>query len=176
MNDAVVREFTLFRAVPRGFVWFSGPLLAVVVVLLLVRLAPASGPAIQVGWQDGLSAAQRQSLERRLHLVAPTYREGRLWDYVLSDTLQSNLWMLTHVPMITDVSFIGENPLRSTGALMIRLYGPYAVQSFICLALGLLVLTGSFAPTRGWRQGYFACASALFVVGWIACELPLHAS
>ncbi|MSO83570.1 MAG: hypothetical protein EXQ53_09795 [Acidobacteria bacterium] len=59
---------------------------------------------------------------------------------------------------------------------MIRMVGPFAVQPFICLALGLLALMGSCAPTRGWRQGYFASACVLFVVAWIACELPLRAS
>ena len=176
MTDDVALESARLRPVPRRLVWLLGPLIAVIVILVLVRLVPASGPMIEVSWRNTLPVAQRQTLERRLHLVNPTYLEGTRWGYVLDDASQSNLWMLAHLPTITGVRFIGENPLRSTGPLIIRLEGPYAVQSFICFALGLLVLTGSFAPTRGWRQSYFACACALFVVGWIACELPLRAS
>ncbi len=164
------------RPSPRRLVWLVGPVLAVVVILVLVRLVPASGRAIEISWRDTLPVAERQALERRLHLVNPTYREGTRWNYVLDDVSPSNLWVLSHLPTITAISNIGENPLRSTGPLIIRLVGPYAVQSFICFALGLLVLAGSFAPTRGWRQSYFACACAFFVVGWIACALPLLAS
>lgn len=164
------------RPLPRKLVWLSAPLLAVIVVLVLVWLVPASGPAIQVSWSHSLSVGQRQSLERRLHLINPTYREATSWSYILDDTSPSNMWMLVNLPTIDATTFISGDPPRSSGPLIIRLAGPYAVQSFICLALGLLVLTGSFTPTRRWRQSYFACACALFVVGWIACELPLVAS
>ena len=64
------------RPSPRRLVWLVGPVLAVVVILVLVRLVPASGRAIEISWRDTLPVAERQALERRLHLVNPTYREG----------------------------------------------------------------------------------------------------
>ena len=148
-------------------------MLAIIVVLGLVWLVPASGPAVQVSWSDSLDVAQRQSSERRLHLVNPTYREGTSWGYILDDTSQSTVWMPGRV-IAPDIA--AGSRLGSIGPPIVRLVGPYAVQSFICLALGLLVLMGSFAPTRRWRQSYFACACALFVVGWISCDLPLRPS
>jgi hypothetical protein len=159
----------------RELAWLSGPVIAVLVVTALVYALPTSGVALQIRWSGSVDAAQRQSLERRVHLINATFIEGTRWGYILDDTSPANVAAVQGLPGDNQVTFLEGDPPRAVGPAIIRMAGPLAVQSYICLALGLLMLTGSAAPTRGWRQSYFVTACIVFIAAAIACELPVRA-
>jgi hypothetical protein len=154
----------------------AGPAFAVTAVAALVCFLPTSGPAVQIRWNSSVEAARRELLERRLGLINPTLIEETRWGYVLDETSPRNVAMIANLPFASDVNFIQGDPPRLDGPSIIRMAGPLAVQSYVCLVLGGLMLIGSLAPTRGWRQGYFFTACALLLAGAIWTELPLRAS
>ena len=162
---------------PAARVWLAGPVLAATVVTFLIALVPASGTAVQVRWNDqSVDSAQRAMLERRLQLLNPSYLGGTKWGYILGDPSPQNVALLANTPGALDVDFIERDPPRAVGASIVRMLGPYAVQSLVCLAVAVLLLAGSFAPVRAWRQAYFFSAGAMFAAAWMWCLLPVQAS
>ena len=161
---------------PGALVWLAGPVLAAMVVALLMARVPASGRAVQVRWNDQfVDAAERQTLERRLQLLNPVYLGGTKWGYILGDPSPENVALLANASGALDVDFIERDPPKAVGASIIRMAGPFAVQSLVCLAVAVLLLAGSFAHTRAWRQAYFFTACAMFAAAWTWCLLPVHA-
>ena len=52
--------------------------------------------------------------------------------------------MIANLPGVNDMDFVERNPPRLTGRSIIRMYGPFALQSLISLVLAVLVVAGSF--------------------------------
>ena len=129
-----------------------------------------------IRWRSDVPADTRAALEQRLHLLNPTQIEGSRWGYILGDRSPANVAMLAGVPGATAVEFVDGDPPQLNGPSIIRMAGPFAVQSYIALGLGLFVLLGSFAPTRRLRQVYVLGACALLAVSWVLCPLPVSAS
>jgi hypothetical protein len=93
---------------------------AVGLVLLAAALAPAArviagppGALVHVRWQPSVTAADRQALEQRFHLVDGELLDAATWRYDLIDPSSDNLSALVSEPAAADT----HNINRSTGSL-----------------------------------------------------------
>lgn len=165
------------RQSTRVSAWLIGPLVAAVGIAGLLFLVPTQGRAVHVRWREDVSADQREELERRLHLVNPTDAGDGYVGYVLDDTSPAHVRLLIGQPEIEGTRYVIDGPpLRLSGPFIIRMAGPFAVQSLVCLIVGVLLLRGSYAPSVRWRQWYVASACVLFGIACVAAELPVRAS
>jgi hypothetical protein len=149
------------------FFWGSAPILVAAIVIAAAWMTPTSGPAVRIRWNQSVDPARRVSLEERLRLVNRTYLGGTRWGYIAADPGRTSAAMLGAVAGAEEVEL---------GPPIIRMMGPFAIQSFICLLLAVLMFIGALAPTRRWRQAYFLVACALFLAGWTSVVLPVRAS
>jgi hypothetical protein len=165
-------------AYPRwaGFRWYAPPAIAAVLAVVLLSVLPASGPIVYLDWKPTVDAQTRERLERNLHLHAPTHTGGTRWGYILADTSEGNVSRLLALPEVAGRSGLEADPPRAAGKPIIRLAGPFAVQSFIGLLAGCLLIIGAWAPSTRTRQAYFLVASAILVIGWTVARLPDVAS
>ena len=93
---------------------------AVGLVLLAAALAPAArgiagprGALVHVRWQPSVTAADRQGLEQRFHLVDGELLDAATWRYDVTDPSSDNLSALVSEPAAADT----HNINRSTGSL-----------------------------------------------------------
>jgi hypothetical protein len=137
-----------------GSPWYAPPAIAAVLAVALFILLPASGPIVYLAWKPTVDAPTRQRLERDLHLLAPTHTFGTRWGYIVGDTSERNVRKLLALPEVEASSGLIADPPRAAGRSIIRLAGPFAVQSFIGLLAGSLLLIGARAPSTRTRQAY----------------------
>jgi hypothetical protein len=165
-------------AYPRwaGSPWYAPPAIAAVLAVVLLILLPASGPIVYLAWKPTVDAQTRQRLERDLHLLAATHTGGTRWGYIVGDTSERNVRTLLALPEVDGRSGLIADPPRAAGRSIIRLAGPFAVQSFVGLLAGCLLLIGAGAPSTRTRQAYFIVASGMLLIGWRVATLPDVAS
>ena len=165
-------------AYPRraGFPWYAPPAIAAVLAVVLLIVLPASGPIVYLAWKPTVDAQTRQRLERDLHLHAPTHTGGTRWGYIVGDTSERNVRRLLALPEVEGRSGLIADPPRAAGKSIIRLAGPFAVQSLLGLLAGCLLMIGAGAPSTRTRQAYFLVSSAILVIGWRVATLPDVAS
>src|SRR5687768_1004206 len=159
-----------------GSPWYAPPAIAALLAVALFILLPASGPIVYLAWKPTVDAQTRQRLERDLHLLAATHTGGTRWGYIVGDTSERNVRKLLALPEVEGRSGLIADPPRAAGRSIIRLAGPFAVQSFIGLLAGCLLLIGARAPSTRTRQAYFLVSSTILAIGWRVATLPDVAS
>ena len=155
-----------------GFRWYAPPAIAAILTIILLRVLPASGPVVYLEWQPTVDAPTRMALERELHLSAPIHTGGTRWGYILTDTTEANVSRLLAQPEVSGRSGLRDDPPRAAGIKVIRLAGPFAIQSLIGLLAGILLLVAAAAPSTRMRQAYFLVAVACVALAWSVARLP----
>ncbi len=75
-------------------------------------LTTTPAPAIHVGWRAGLSAAERESRERRYLLVNPEQLRETWWAYDLLETSPENIRALVTDPAVVDTQELDQLGMR----------------------------------------------------------------
>ncbi len=74
----------------------------------LVRIAPPSGPRINVRWADDVSDEARRALEQSRGLVSPRQTDGSTWSYVPLNIERPDIRTLINDPAVLDTHGINR--------------------------------------------------------------------
>jgi hypothetical protein len=74
----------------------------------LARIAPPSGPRINVRWADNLSDEARRALEQSRGLVSPVHTDGSTWSYVPLHIERADIRTLINDPAVLDTHGINR--------------------------------------------------------------------
>ena len=130
----------------------------------------------QAGQKLEVAEEARRSIEQQFDLINPMFLGQTRWGYIFDNRSPDGLLRLTQAFGVDKLTFIDGNPPALTGPTIVRMAGPFAVQSFVSLGLGLLIIFGSYAPAASWRRAYLLLACGLLSSSWYLCQLPISSS
>jgi len=156
-------------------------LLALVLLAGIWFATKETAPSIHVRWRAGLSAEDRQALERRFALVQPQFLERETWAYDLLDTSRQNVESLVRHPDVDDTHEIDreafrvrpEAPRGQTSSWLVHRLGPRVLSDLLPAIVGALIVAyvvATWTSFRQWRAARVRPQAATGVAG--SDELP----